>query len=133
MVRGALWEKKKPKEIEAIIRQTLQDYEARYLKTIARTTTMSCYNDSRWDLLQKTRWVVGVRMNSVLDERTTPECEQLHGKFFRKDDPDLGEVWPPGHWNCRRVATFVRDEKVNWDRASEFSHLQSEDFGHRQT
>lgn len=35
---------------------------------------------------------------AVLDDRTTPNCQYLHGKLFKRDDR---RYFPPIHWRCR--------------------------------
>lgn len=39
--------------------------------------------------------------HAVLDDRTRPAHEGLHGKVFRADDPAFQVIYPPNGWGCR--------------------------------
>jgi uncharacterized protein with gpF-like domain len=42
-----------------------------------------------------------------LDERTTEVCAYLDGKLFSPTDPDLTDLLPPNHFNCRSIVVPV--------------------------
>lgn len=86
------------------------------LETIVRTNTTAAYNHGRLtefmdpDLLP---FLKGVRYSAILDERTTPVCDHLHGKVFKPSDKDLEALLPPNHFNCRSVIVpVVAGEKI---------------------
>ena len=87
------------------------------LETIVRTNTTAAYNHGRLtyfmdkDVLP---FLKGVRYSSILDERTTPVCNHLHGKVFKPGSPDLEPLLPPNHFNCRSVVVpIVAGEKID--------------------
>ena len=87
------------------------------LETIVRTNTTAAYNHGRMmyfmdkDVLP---FLKGVRYSAILDERTTPVCNHLHGKVFKPSDPDLEALLPPNHFNCRSVVVpIVAGETIN--------------------
>jgi SPP1 gp7 family putative phage head morphogenesis protein len=91
------------------------------LETIVRTNTTAAYNHGRLtyfmdkDVLP---FLKGVRYSAILDERTTPVCNHLHGKVFKPSDPNLLPLLPPNHFSCRSVVVpIVAGEPID---ASEF-------------
>lgn len=86
------------------------------LETIARTVTTEAYNQGR---LQEMRGlgeliVPAVQYSAIIDERTTEVCEELHGRLFKLNDPDLDRFTPPNHFNCRSVLIeVVIDEDID--------------------
>lgn len=80
------------------------------LETIVRTNLTEAYNQGRLEELQDPAlalYVEGVRYSAIMDERTTPVCQFLHDKVFHEDDPDLGRIAPPNHFNCRSILVPV--------------------------
>lgn len=49
---------------------------------------------------------------SVLDKTTTKECKFLDNKVIRIDDKDISKLYPPGHFQCRRIAVPVDEDYV---------------------
>ncbi len=87
------------------------------LETIVRTNTTAAYNHGRLtyfvdkDVLP---FLKGVRYSAILDERTTPVCNHLHGKVFKPGSPDLEALLPPNHFNCRSVVVpIVAGERID--------------------
>ncbi len=72
------------------------------LETIARTTTMTAYNEGRLEYFQSEPDLIqGYEYSAVMDERTTDECAALNGETFRPED---GQAYnPPRHYNCRSI------------------------------
>jgi SPP1 gp7 family putative phage head morphogenesis protein len=91
------------------------------LETIVRTNTTAAYNHGRLTYFMDKDvipFLKGVRYSAILDERTTPVCDFLHGKVFKPSDQDLTALLPPNHFNCRSVVVpIVAGEKID---ASEF-------------
>jgi SPP1 gp7 family putative phage head morphogenesis protein len=53
---------------------------------------------------------------AVLDERTTPVCEFLHGTQIWPDDPRLDALVPPNHFNCRSILDpVISDDEYDPD------------------
>lgn len=68
------------------------------------------YNSGRLEEMQDPEmdiFIKGIEYSAILDERTTPICEFLHGKVFEKDDPDIDRLSAPNHFNCRSVMVPV--------------------------
>lgn len=89
------------------------------LETIVRTNTVEAYNHGR--MMEYTReemlpFLTALRYSAILDTRTTPVCQFLHGKLFDPISPDLTDLLPPNHFNCRSVIVPVMiGEKVQQD------------------
>lgn len=47
------------------------------------------------------------RFDAILDERTTDNCNHLHGRVFDKRDKNSWKFLPPLHWRCRSDAQDV--------------------------
>lgn len=76
------------------------------LENIARTNTASAVNDARQSLFGNEEFkgfIVAYEYSAVLDDRTTPICEELHGKILK----DFGNYSPPNHYQCRSVLVPV--------------------------
>lgn len=54
------------------------------------------------------RFVLGARTNH------TDACLYLtkEGKIYRQDDPNIGDVYPAGHFHCGRTATVISEAKA---------------------
>lgn len=79
------------------------------LETIARTVTTEAYNQGR---LQEMRAlgetiVPAVQYSAIIDERTSEVCEELHGRLFKLNDPDLDRFTPPNHFNSVPESTLI--------------------------
>lgn len=89
------------------------------LETIVRTNLTEAYNHGRMmeytdeDMLP---FLNGIRYSAILDERTTPVCSFLDGKVFTPMDPDLTDLLPPNHFNCRSIVVpIVVGEAIELD------------------
>jgi hypothetical protein len=72
-------------------------------------------NKGRLEFFESTGVVDGYQYSAILDDRTTPICEGLHGKKFKKGTQPI----PPLHFNCRSLLIpitmfeeFSPDKKV---------------------
>lgn len=75
----------------------LADEAKTSIERYARTKFTEVMNKGRLEFFQSTGAVQGYQYAAVLDDRTTPICEGLHGKIFLPGDV----LVPPAHWNCR--------------------------------
>lgn len=76
------------------------------LHNIVRTNMAEAYNTGRMNLFFSPSvgdFVVGFEYSAVLDDRTTEFCQEWDGTVMRKDDPRVGQVTPPNHYQCRGV------------------------------
>lgn len=49
--------------------------------------------------------------SAVMDNRTTPLCEQLDGVRLPHDHHYWNMYYPPNHYNCRSVCISLYDEE----------------------
>ncbi len=78
------------------------------LENIIRTNATDVFNRGRvlearasGDLVQ------GFEYSAILDSRTTEVCASLDGRVFRRDDPAVGQLKPPRHFQCRSILVPV--------------------------
>lgn len=86
------------------------------LETIARTVTTEAYNNGRLSEMRSLGELIvpAVQYSAIIDERTTEVCEELHGRLFKLNDPDLDRFSPPNHFNCRSVLIeVILDEDID--------------------
>lgn len=93
------------------------------LERYARTKFTEVMNKGRMAFFDSTGVVAAYQYSAVLDDRTTPICEQLHGKIFRAGS----EPVPPLHFNCRstlvpitKYEDFEIDDKVGKQNIQDF-------------
>ncbi len=81
------------------------------IETIVRTNTTEALNEGRKAMVfdpEVEDFVPYLMWSSILDGRTSPYCEHMDGKIFRK-----GEVMaPPAHYNCRSVIVPVTNPEI---------------------
>lgn len=109
------------------------------LETIVRTNTTNAYNQGRLTQYldpELKPFILAVKYSAIIDERTTEVCRFLDGKLFKVDDPDLQNVVPPNHFNCRSILAPVmlgtKVEASQFITAAEMGHakdLISTSFG----
>lgn len=78
------------------------------LETIIRTNLTDAINQGR--LVQGRQaedFLLAWQYSAILDNRTTEVCQNLHGKIFLADDPEVDALKPPRHFNCRSVLAAV--------------------------
>lgn len=76
------------------------------LETIVRTNTTDAFNQGRLAEARRPELqgiVTAMQYSAILDTRTTPLCRGLDRKVFAIDDPQLDQLTPPNHFNCRSV------------------------------
>jgi SPP1 gp7 family putative phage head morphogenesis protein len=76
------------------------------LETILRTNVTDAYNQGRLAMMMDPEtlpYLAAVKFSAILDTRTTEQCRLMHGKFFRRADPELRRAAPPLHFNCRSI------------------------------
>lgn len=80
------------------------------LETIVRTNLTDAYNHGRmmtYTAPELLPFLNAIRYSAILDDRTTPVCRFLDGKLFTPEDPDLTDLLPPNHFNCRSIVVPV--------------------------
>lgn len=97
------------------------------LATIIRTNLTDAYNQGMKKNMEAqiaNGNVIAWRSVAVLDDRTTPVCEKLHGQYFRPDTEETELCFPPRHFNCRSIMVpvtkaegpvrFITRARVDW-------------------
>ncbi len=83
------------------------------LETIVRTNESEAMNTGRMDMFNDSvvkDFVPYVQWMAVLDRRTSPYCEGMDGRIFKRDDPDV--IPPPAHFNCRSILSAITSMEV---------------------
>lgn len=83
------------------------------LENIARTESVSAYNQGRLTAFRSNRYVVAVQFASILDSRTTKICRARDGMIMRMEDDRLPANTPPLHFMCR--STIVPVDKFDFE------------------
>lgn len=76
------------------------------LHTIARTNIAEAFNSGRMNLFRHPEvrtFIRGYEYSAVMDDRTTEFCKEWHGKVMVEDDPLIGQIQPPNHYQCRSI------------------------------
>lgn len=82
------------------------------LERFARTKHTEIMNRARVAVFDDTGIVDAYRFSAILDGRTSPICEGLHGKVFKSGTQPV----PPLHFNCRSTLvplTVFQDKKID--------------------
>ncbi len=79
------------------------------LETIVRTNFAGAYNYGMNAVWSETDSVVAYQWSAILDDRTSPYCEEMDGEIFAKDDPTLTP--PPAHFNCRSLLVPILSDE----------------------
>lgn len=88
--------------IDAATGEVRKGLNAFRLKTIFQTNMQSAYMAGRYrELKEQASTRPYWQYVAVLDARTRPSHEALHGKVFRWDDPIWKAIFPPNGYNCR--------------------------------
>lgn len=83
------------------------------LENIARTESVSAYNQGRLASFRANPFVKAVQFSAVLDARTTDICRDRDGLILAIADPRLLGNIPPLHFQCR--STLVPITRYQWD------------------
>ncbi len=79
------------------------------LETIVRTNFAGAYNYGMNAVWSETDSVVAYEWSAILDDRTSPYCEEMDGEIFDKEDPTLTP--PPAHFNCRSMLVPILSDE----------------------
>jgi SPP1 gp7 family putative phage head morphogenesis protein len=92
--------------IVAKITEQLTDETKKYALTIARTNSSEAYNSGRQNLFNDDRiapFIEAYQYSAVIDDATTPFCEQHDGQIIYPSDPEFPTILPPNHYGCRSL------------------------------
>lgn len=116
-----------------IIRDGLKKSTEVWINTVIRTKTTEIYNQARkqyWEKDPLAKQIVeAYQWSSILDQRTSPVCEYLHGKIFA-----IGElsnrVTPPAHFSCRSLLVpITKFEDYKTDPKGDFNEEKLKKLG----
>jgi SPP1 gp7 family putative phage head morphogenesis protein len=92
------------------LNDVLSEDRRRYALTIARTNSADAYNTGRMNTFLSPKLddvVEAFQYQAILDTQTTEFCRSHDGQIIKKGDPELGNIVPPNHFNCRSILTAV--------------------------
>jgi len=81
------------------------------LKTIYYTNMMVSYSAGREAAFEQSSLPYAQYID-IIDGRTTPLCNRLHGMVLPVDDPFWDVFTPPNHWRCRARKRLLTAGKV---------------------
>lgn len=82
------------------------------LETIFNTNMRVSYNVGRYDQMKALPISVYWRYVAILDNRTRPSHQALHGMIRHRDDPFWQKNYPPNGWNCRCKVTAYSEKDI---------------------
>lgn len=85
------------------------------METLVRTNINTFYNSGRmatYKTISK-KAVPFFQYSAILDARTSVICTELHGTVLPADDPQLGNITPPRHFNCRSILLPITKYRVD--------------------
>lgn len=127
----------KASEIVDQIKSFLDTDREQYATTIARTNASTAYNSGRMNLFSSDEVsdnIEAYEYSAIMDDATTEFCSDHNGEIIKVDDPELGRITPPNHFNCRSILIPVftgdneladgpyegwEDSKDTWERNSQ--------------
>lgn len=77
------------------------------LERMLHNVQAEAFSKRRQQMADKSDLVVGHRIDSVIDNRTTRGCELNDGRRYKKGDPRTRKYLPPNHERCRAMSDFV--------------------------
>jgi len=91
-------------------------YTAAQLEAVVRTNTTAIVNQGKKGFARANApFVKGMEFVSIIDERTTQICEELNGRQFAIDDPNLDKYTPPLHFDCRSGLDYITEGSPAFD------------------
>jgi SPP1 gp7 family putative phage head morphogenesis protein len=96
------------------LRDQFPEFAEYRLANIARTETMTAFNDASLAAAWENPLATGYEWCAAMDSHTCEECQDLDEESFRMDD---GGPYPPLHCECRCVPITIylgQDEDLDW-------------------
>jgi SPP1 gp7 family putative phage head morphogenesis protein len=96
------------------LRSQFPEFAESRVRAIARTETMTAFNDASLALAYENPMVTGYEWCAAMCENTCEECADLDGQQFRYED---GGPYPPLHVNCQCVPVGIyvgQDADAQW-------------------
>ena len=107
-----------PDAILSGIVAVIDQEEDRYKTTTFRTVTSTAYNEGRAGMFDSpvlAPLIEAFEYSAIIDDVTTPFCEEHNGQVLSKNDPRLASITPPNHFCCRSILIpiFVGDDELD--------------------
>lgn len=113
-------------EMRANLKTVFADFGDARLRTIARTECTTTWSAGRRRTIQRVNqrpnninpdnwqgaWITAAQSICIIDAVTTKTCESRNGKIIVPDTPQAANGLAPGHYNCRRVETYI--SRLEW-------------------
>jgi SPP1 gp7 family putative phage head morphogenesis protein len=100
------------------IRENLEKYTANPNNLGGGAQVNGAINGGRDKAFKNYKYrLTGYQYSAILDDRTTETCRYLDGKTIPIDDPQVSELSPPNHWNCRSILvpiTATDEQPEQW-------------------
>jgi len=112
IVQKGLDEGLRGRDVVNNLRETMlgKRYNPAQLQTVVRTNTTAIVNQGKKGFARaNSDFVRGMEFVAIIDDRTTTICEELNGKQFAMDDPNLDKYTPPLHFSCRSVLDYITE------------------------
>jgi SPP1 gp7 family putative phage head morphogenesis protein len=120
-----------PKVIRDRVEASLAADRKQYATTIVRTNSADAYNTGRMNLFtsDEVRPLVEAYMYSaILDNVTTEFCQSHNEQVIKADDPGLGIITPPNHYNCRSILTAILVGENNDKDSPYYNYTEKSDI-----
>ena len=106
--------------ISARLEGLMDATKKQYATTTARTIQSDAYNTARLNFFrsdQIRQFVEAYQYRAILDDVTTDFCKWHDGQIMAANDPQVGLMYPPNHFNCRSimVSIFKGDKELSGD------------------
>jgi len=85
------------------ITAAIQQEEDRYKVTTFRTASSTAYNEGRsalFDSPEIAPMIEAYEYSAIIDDATSPFCDEHNGQIILKTDPILASITPPNHFNA---------------------------------
>lgn len=108
------------------------NYSENRLRTIVRTNITAAASLGALEVMRDTGgFVRGVMYTAIIDDRTTPFCEQHDGETLPINDPRVDPLTPPNHYSCRAywIPVTIHDSEIGTDTWSNYGSRPQEGFG----
>lgn len=84
-----------------------------YIETVYRTNYGAAHSAGRWASTQASPLIKMIEYQTVMDNRTTPICQELDGVILPKDDPFWDSHYPLNHFNCRSTVSELTEAYID--------------------
>lgn len=91
----------------------LEDTNTGNSEIFLTTQSFGTYNKGKAEVFKKAG--KNVKFTAILDDKTSKICRHTNGTVMSVDDPNLAEITPPLHGDCRSTLVPTADEPTKFD------------------